>query len=113
MNIAGICTAIVLAFAVSAISMTISKTKVFRPVRQWIQARSQWLGELVNCPYCTIHWVAFAAVALYRPIVVVSGLRVLDLFVSAFVVIAVASIVSGWIFQAFAGTAPDEEVDSE
>lgn len=112
MNVTGIYTAIVLAFAVSAISMTLSKARIFKAIRQAINARNQWLGELVNCPYCTIHWIAFAAIALYRPVLVVSGLWILDLFVSAFVVIAVASVVAGWIFQAFAGISPAEEEDT-
>jgi hypothetical protein len=113
MNIRGIYTVIVLAFAVSSISMTLSKARIFKPIRRWINARNKWLGELVDCPYCTIHWVAFAAIAIYRPVVVVSGLRILDLFVSAFVVIAVASVVSGWIFQAFAGTASAADPEQE
>jgi Protein of unknown function (DUF1360) len=104
---------IALAFATAAISMTVSKTKVFRPVRNWTHAHSEWFGELIECPYCTIHWVAFAAVAVYRPVLVNSRAHLLDLFISAFVLIAVASIVSGWIFQAFAGTAPAEAPTAE
>lgn len=90
----------ILSLAVAAISFTTSKAVIFRSLRLWIDDRNEWLGELVACPYCTAHWVAFAAVAIYQPRPVNSGALILDLFVSAMAIVAVASIVVGIIFIA-------------
>jgi hypothetical protein len=35
-------------FAVAAISMTLSKASIFKPIQRRINARNQWLGELVQ-----------------------------------------------------------------
>ncbi len=91
-----------LALAVSALSMTITKTKVTKTLRLWVKAHNAWLGELLSCPYCTSHWLAFAVVAIYQPRVVDSGLLVLDLFISAMMIVALAAVMSGLIFRSIA-----------
>jgi hypothetical protein len=95
-----------LSLAVSTLSMTITKAKVSKPTRDAIAKRSTWLGELVNCPYCMSHWLAFGIVAIYRPVVVDSGLYVLDIFVSALVIIALASFSAGLIYRAIGAMMP-------
>lgn len=91
-----------LSLAVATVSMTITKAKVSKPLRESIAARSKWLGELFSCPYCFSHWVSFAAVAAVRPVLTDSGLYGLDLFVSALAVIALAAFASGWIYRSIA-----------
>lgn len=49
--------------ATGVASLTLTRARPLRPMRQWIQQRSQWWGELVSCPYCISHWVAFVLVA--------------------------------------------------
>lgn len=57
---------LLLALSVSAASMTIAETAVFRRLRL-CAARWRPLGKLLQCPYCLSHWLALAAVGTYRP----------------------------------------------
>lgn len=99
MNMVALFQVAILALATAAISVTVSKAKVFSGVRERIARRSHWLGELLTCPYCTSHWVAFALVAIYRPVLVRAWFPV-DLLVSAFVVVALAALLMGLILIA-------------
>src|SRR5687768_9303666 len=74
----------VLALAVSATSVTIGRTAVFAPFRDWFEARSTWIHGLVSCPYCLSHWIAFLLAAWYRPRIVQSSVPFVDVAVSAF-----------------------------
>lgn len=98
MNMIGLYQVAVLALATAAISVTVSRARVFASAREWIASRNTWLGELVSCSYCTSHWVAIALVAIYRP-VLVSQWIIVDLLVSVFGVVAIAAIVSGVIIK--------------
>jgi hypothetical protein len=54
--------------AVSAVVMglaqTITKEKIFEPLRDRLGGKETWLGYLVSCPYCVSHWLAFALVPI-------------------------------------------------
>lgn len=89
---------VALSLAVAVISMTMTKAKVSKPLRERIKARSEWFGELFSCPYCFSHWVSIAFVAIARPVVVASGFYIFDLFISVLVVVALASLIAGLIF---------------
>ena len=89
-----------LSLAVAAISMTTSKAEIFRTARIWIDDRSEWLGELVRCPYCTSHWLAFGAVLIYEPALVNSGFHLLDLFLAAMTIVALSTMICGLMFTA-------------
>lgn len=48
--------------ATAAISTTTSKSKMFA----WMRSRTSGaVAELVNCPYCTSHWVAALLVSAF------------------------------------------------
>lgn len=90
----------VLAMAVAAISVSFTQGSMFEPLRLWIAARNKLLGDLAGCFFCLSHWLAFAAVALYQPRPIqVWGPA--DLVVSAFVIVAMATVFSGTMFAAF------------
>lgn len=92
--------AVVLAFATSAIAMSFTQGSMFEPLRNWITRKNALLGELSRCFFCLGHWIAFAGVAVYRP----RPLQLwwpADLVVAAFVVIALASLISGMMFAGF------------
>lgn len=59
--------AIYLSFITASISFTVTETKIFKPVREWVKGKNAFLGELISCGYCFGHWVAFILVAMYRP----------------------------------------------
>jgi hypothetical protein len=87
-------------FAVSAVvmgvSQTITRERIFAPLREWLGGKATWLGYLVSCPYCVSHYVAFALVPLtgtYAIDVVVGGWpgRMLSWFLSSLLVTVVAA----------------------
>jgi hypothetical protein len=86
----------VLALAATAVSLTITRATIFAAFRAWVVSRSAWLGKLVSCPYCTSHWVAFALVGAYRPVLVPCWLP-LDLAVSAFAMVTLSAAFGGTV----------------
>ena len=53
-------------FVTASVSFTVTETKLFLPIREWIKAKNSYFGELISCGYCFGHWLAFALVAVYR-----------------------------------------------
>ncbi|HET9451774.1 MAG TPA: hypothetical protein VFO83_12860 [Aggregicoccus sp.] len=55
-------------FAVAAVvmgvSQTLTKERIFAPLREWLGGKETFFGYLVSCPYCASHYVAFALVPL-------------------------------------------------
>ena len=94
--------AITLTPAVAAISMTVTKSKIFAGVRAglyptatveesyhgWAAARYK-LWELTRCPYCFSHWVSMLLTVIYHLRLVESGSGVVDWFMSSM-------ILTGW-----------------
>ncbi len=56
-----------LSFAAASISFTVTESKLFLRVREWMKKKNTFFGELLSCGYCFGHWVALALVAVYRP----------------------------------------------
>jgi hypothetical protein len=55
---------IAVSLVVMGIAHTISRERLFAPLRDRLGAPDTWLGYLVSCPYCASHWVAFVLVPL-------------------------------------------------
>lgn len=112
MNNSQVLCLVILAFATSAVSLTISKAGIFKSSRQWVAEHNEWLGELISCPYCTSHWVSILLVALYRPAVVQSGVWLIDLAISAFTIVAMAAMISWLVYRSYKGldSGSEEEV---
>jgi hypothetical protein len=55
-------------FAVGAVvmglSQTLTKERLFAPLREWLGGKETFFGYLVSCPYCASHYFAFALVPL-------------------------------------------------
>lgn len=88
----------VLALATAAISLTITKGRIFTSAREWIAGRNKWLGELMSCPYCTSHWVAIVLVAIYRPVIIQQWFLI-DLLVSVFAMVAMSAVICGVVIK--------------
>ena len=106
-------TCAVLAMVVSGTSYTITGTEIFEPLRRFLAARSHWLGHLSSCFYCTSHWVAFLLVALYRPVLLDTSVGIVNLAVSAFFVIQLATFFTGLLFKAFSVIIPTKMAMNE
>jgi hypothetical protein len=57
---------VVVSFLVMGVAHTISKERLFAPLRERLGGHQTWLGYLVSCPYCISHWIAFVVVPLTR-----------------------------------------------
>jgi hypothetical protein len=86
--------------AVSAVvmgmSQTVTKERIFAPLREWLGGKETWFGYLVSCPYCVSHYFAFALVPLtgtYPIEVAVGGWvgSVLRWFLSSILVAVIAA----------------------
>lgn len=97
----GLWTCLVLAVASSAVSITITQTEMFAPLRAAANKAGHQIGHLFHCFYCISHWVVIAGIATYRPVLVASGIPLIDWVVSAFFTIAMAALFSGMIFRVF------------
>lgn len=96
---------VVVALAVSTVSMTATKAKISRPMRNRISQRSKWFGELFSCPYCFSHWASFVAVGVVRPRPVSVGFWPIDLAISALAIVALSAFSCGLIYKSIAATA--------
>jgi len=83
-----------LALATWVISTTITRARVFRPLRRLVKRHSDYLGEGISCQYCLSHWVGFILAAIYRPRFLNSGIYLVDIIVSAFVIIALNALIA-------------------
>lgn len=88
-------TASALALAIGALCFITSQSKISRAPRVWIASRkgkvSRWISDLAACPVCTATWMALAATAVYRPLLVHEWWP-LDYFVTALAITGVAML---------------------
>ena len=69
-----------LAFFVAMLTITISRSRVFRPFRDWVDeitakngtSEPSWVYELVKCPYCLSFWVTGLSMLLFPSMWVVT-----------------------------------------
>ncbi|KAB2832103.1 MAG: hypothetical protein F9K48_11105 [Candidatus Brocadia sp.] len=92
---------IYLSFITASVSFTVTETKIFKPMREWVKKRVAFLGELLSCGYCFSYWVAFIMVAIYRPGLFESW-WLLDYFLTALVIAWFAAfqwVVMCWLME--------------
>lgn len=90
---------LVIALMSSCISITVTQQEMFRPLREWTAKKNAMIGYLFRCFYCFSHWVVFAGVALYQPVLIHSGFRLVDLTVTAFFTVGLTAMFSGIILK--------------
>jgi hypothetical protein len=82
---------IYLSFVTASISFTVTETKLFIQVREWVKGKNSFLGELFSCGYCFCHWAAFALVIIYQPRLFDSWC-LLDYFLTALIIAWLSSL---------------------
>lgn len=102
-------TALVLAVAIAAVSLTITRASIFKPFRLWVEEHSTFFGELVSCPYCMSHWVALVVVSIFKTRVVVSSVPPADYLLTIFFLVSVSCLVAAPVFLAVATIHPRDE----
>lgn len=94
-------TCLVLAIAASAMSMTLTQTELFAPLRALAWKIHPQVGHLFQCFYCFSHWVVIAGTLVYRPVVIASGWAIVDWLVATFFTIALTALSCGLLFKVF------------
>lgn len=97
----GLWTCLVLAIASASVSITLTQTELFAPLRAAANKAGHMIGHLFHCFYCISHWVVIASVAVYRPVIISSGVSIIDWTVSIFFTIALSALFCGMIFKVF------------
>lgn len=46
---------------------SMAESKIFAPVRAWVEKRNRFMGEAFACGYCLAHWCSAAIAAIVRP----------------------------------------------
>ena len=86
-----ITTLIILGLASATFSVTVGSSKVFKSLRQRIAGRSNFFGDLVNCPYCLGHYAAAGLVIMTLGLDIIAWLAVT----------AISALASGSIVRLF------------
>lgn len=89
---------ILIALAVAAVSLTLTKSHIAAPFQDWLRARSLMLWKLSTCAYCVSHWVAVVAVAFAAPTVFDDAIT--NFVVLTFAVISLSSMIVGVVMRA-------------
>ena len=58
---------IYLSLVTASISYTVTETRLFMPLREWIKKRNSFLGKILFCGYCFGFWIALALVVIIHP----------------------------------------------
>jgi hypothetical protein len=91
---------VVAACVTATITLTISRALIFSPLRKFLSSRVPFLGDLVNCPYCLSHWVAFLiATIFYEHVRLYSSNYVVNLLIGAFTIIPLSAVFMAIIFK--------------
>lgn len=82
-----------LSLATAACSLTIAKSTITDGLRDWALRRVLPVGQLLSCPYCLSHWIAFILMLWAKP-VLFNGFWI-NLCVGTFSLIGGSTIVVG------------------
>src|SRR5690606_16153472 len=81
------------ALAVSAASITLTRARISQPLRDWLEPRNFLLYKLASCPYCMSHWLA-APLATYTIFGVTSNV-VVDWMIAWFTLVGLSALLEG------------------
>ena len=87
---------IIASFAISACSLTLTRSAMMIPLRIWIRSKNSFFGAMIICHYCTSHWLAAMVVAISTP--AVGGGFLLDLVLAWLGLVGISALISGVIF---------------
>jgi hypothetical protein len=107
---------VIISMAVSVISLTVTKTKIFKSLRLWIDpslaktgAKKTFWGDLFTCPYCFSFYPSLMFVIgfydklrlTFGPSFYVHGTEIspFDFVIAWFVIICMASFFTGFIYR--------------
>ncbi len=91
---------LIVASAVGTISLTVTKTKIFKPLREWIKTKSAFLGGLFECPYCFSFYVAALFYIPYHDdLKLIVSYQIFDYITSYLSLVCFSSFFTGFIYK--------------
>lgn len=102
---------VILSWVTATISLTLTRTYIFKKPRDWLRRRSEWWDKLASCPYCTSHWVALFLSLVFDTRILASRVpgvagEVIDSLLGVFFIVALAAVEIGLIAFAFNAVPP-------
>jgi hypothetical protein len=92
------------------IVVTVTRSSIFKPLREMADAKFPWLGDLVHCPYCFGHWTGMLLTLLFGVNIVGSGNWLLDTFASALCLTWLSVVAASVVFRSASTILiPDDE----
>lgn len=83
-----------LALASASVTWSITKSSLFRPVRERADGLHEMIGHLFGCPFCMAHWVTLVGL-IFFPLSVVQYHPFVDFFIHWFATVTLTVIVIG------------------
>jgi len=90
---------IMLSLAVSAMSITVTKSSLFRGFRLSLKSKSEFLGKMFSCSYCFSHWISALVIIGFHTQFVMIGGPIDNYAISIFALIALSNIITGIILR--------------
>ena len=91
---------LIIGIATGAISLLLTKSAVFNFLHDWLEKHIPFVGKILDCTWCTSHWVALFFVLIYRPRLL-NVFAPVDYLVSIFVLVFIGSLVARTIYSAY------------
>jgi hypothetical protein len=104
---------IVLGIATGAISLFLTQSTLLNGFHAWVEKKSPFIGKMLDCVWCTSHWVAGFFTLVYRPLLLDWGWRPawmytswlnyaltpVDYAVTIFVMVVISALTAGAMFR--------------
>lgn len=92
----------VAALVCSGVSFTITTTSIFAGFRELVSRIHPKLEELIFCPWCLSHYIAFAMLSFLKvPVVEVTGLWFLDALFTTFAIVTLSGLLHFVLLRAY------------
>lgn len=90
--------ALIVGVAVGVVSLTVTRSLIFKPIREWFDERNEFLADLFGCPYCFSHWVSAVFSVLFLEVEGIREWVVWTLFLTA-----IGSLTAGAVYRILKG----------
>lgn len=88
---------LIVAIAIAAASITLTRARIFKPLRDRAMNSNYLLFKLVSCPYCMSHWLA--AVFVPWTLFTITDIVWLDGLMTWFFLIGLAAVFEGFMMN--------------
>jgi hypothetical protein len=98
-------------FSVAIVTLILSRSRLFKPLRLWLYRHGGLLGDLIGCTFCTSVWVSAGHAWLWReslPLASATGF-----FISTFALTGLAAPVMWMCYRCFQHIPNNDVTDVE